>query len=156
VLSRLGARRSAWNAADIRGEVEHHLARTGIVTDAAVRHELAEDITARAIDRCVPLLDRGGVPEHIRSITSPSVLQIENDLVGRLAVRGAEPGHDLTVPAVNAAAERSRARLDAGQAASVAALAGDRTLVVVEGAAGAGKPPSSGSPAASSPSRATD
>ena len=139
VLSRLGAGRSAWNAADIRGEVEHHLARTGIVTDAAVRRELGEDISARAIDRCVPLLDRDGVPEHIRALTSPSVLQIENDLVGRLAVRGAEPGHDLAVPAVAAAAERSRARLNAGQAAAVAALAGDRPLLVVEGAAGAGK-----------------
>jgi conjugative relaxase-like TrwC/TraI family protein len=71
VLSRLGAGRSAWNAADIRGEVEHHLARTGIATDAAVRPELAEDLTARAIDRCVRLLDRDGVPEHIRALTSP-------------------------------------------------------------------------------------
>jgi exodeoxyribonuclease V alpha subunit len=32
-----------------------------------------------------------------------------------------------------------RARLDAGQAAAVTALSGDRSLVVVEGAAGAGK-----------------
>jgi exodeoxyribonuclease V alpha subunit len=79
------------------------------------------------------------VPEHIRTLTSPSVLQIENDLVGRFAVRGAESGHDLAVPGVNAAAERSRVRLDSGQAAAVAALAGDRAFVVVEGAAGAGK-----------------
>jgi len=148
-----GASRSAWNAADIRGEVEHHLARTGIATDAAVRRELAEDLTARAIDRCVALLDRDGVPEHIRALTSANVLQIENDLVGGLAVRGAQSGHDL---AVAAAAERSRAYLDSGQAAAVATLAGDRPLVVVEGAAGAGNPPSCGSPAASSPSRATD
>jgi len=151
-----GASRSAWNAADIRGEVEHHLASTGIATDAAVRRELAEDLTARSIDRCVALLDRDGVPEHIRALTSANVLQIENDLVGRLAVRGAQSGHDLAVPAVAAAAERSQAYLDSGQAAAVATLAGDRPLVVVEGAAGAGKPHSCGSPAASSPSRATD
>lgn len=134
-----GASRSAWNAADIRGEVEHHLARTGIATDAAVRRELAEDLTARSIDRCVALLDRDGVPEHIRALTSANVLQIENDLVGGLAVRGAQSGHDLAVPAVAAAAERSRAYLDSGQAAAVATLAGDRPLLVVEGAAGAGK-----------------
>ena len=134
-----GAGRSAWNAADIRGEVEHHLARTGIATDAAVRRELAEDLTARSIDRCVALLDRDGVPEHIRALTSANVLQIENDLVGGLAVRGAQSGHDLAVPAVAVAAERSRAYLNAGQAAAVAALAGDRPLLVVEGAAGAGK-----------------
>jgi len=134
-----GEGRSAWNAADIRGEVEHHLARTGIATDAAVRRELAEDLTARSIDRCVALLDRDGVPEHIRALTSANVLQIENDLVGGLAVRGAQSGHDLAVPAVAVAAERSRAYLNAGQAAAVAALAGDRPLLVVEGAAGAGK-----------------
>ena len=37
VLSRLAARRSGWNAADIRGEVEQLIARRNIVTDAAVR-----------------------------------------------------------------------------------------------------------------------
>ena len=47
VLSRLGARRSAWNAADIRGEVEQWIAGTGLVADAAVRTDLAEDLTAR-------------------------------------------------------------------------------------------------------------
>ena len=113
--------------------------RTGIAADAAARRELAEDLTARSIDRCVALLDRDGVPEHIRALTSANVLQIENDLVGGLAVRGAQSGHDLAVPAVAAAAERSQAYLDSGQAAAVATLAGDRPLVVVEGAAGAGK-----------------
>ena len=37
VLARLGARRSAWNAADVRGEVEQLIARANVVTDAAVR-----------------------------------------------------------------------------------------------------------------------
>ena len=60
VLARLAAGRSAWNAADIRGEVERLIAAAGIVADAAVRIELAEDLTARALDRCVPLLDRDG------------------------------------------------------------------------------------------------
>ena len=66
VLTRLGARRSAWNAADIRGEVERLIAADGVVADAAVRRELAEDLTARALARCVPLLDRDDVPEHVR------------------------------------------------------------------------------------------
>ena len=56
VLSRLGARRSAWNAADIRGEVEQWIAGTGLVADAAVRIDLAEDLTARALSACAPLL----------------------------------------------------------------------------------------------------
>ncbi len=48
VLSRLGAKRSAWNAADIRGQVEQLIARGGVITDPGVRVELAEDLTARA------------------------------------------------------------------------------------------------------------
>ena len=70
ILVRLGARRSAWNAADIRGEAEKAIAAAGLVVDAGVRIELAEDLTARAIQACVPLLDQPGVPEHVRSLTS--------------------------------------------------------------------------------------
>jgi hypothetical protein len=52
VLVRLAAGRSAWNAADIRGEVEQSIAAAGIVVGTAVRAELAEDLTARALGRC--------------------------------------------------------------------------------------------------------
>ena len=89
LLARLAARRSGWNAADIRGEVEQLLARAGIVTDPAVRIELAEDLTARTVAACVPLLERTGVPEHIRALTSPAVLETEADLTARLTARGA-------------------------------------------------------------------
>src|SRR5918995_1820077 len=71
------AGRSAWNAADVRGEVERLIAAEGMVADTAVRLELAEDLTARALGRCVPLVHREGVPEHIRSWTSRRVLEVE-------------------------------------------------------------------------------
>ncbi len=48
-LTRLGARRSSWNAADIRGEIERIIASVDIVATTAVRRELAEDLTARAV-----------------------------------------------------------------------------------------------------------
>ena len=70
VLARLGARRSAWNAADIRGEVEQLLAATGLVADAAVRLELAEDLTARAVARVRAAARPADVPEHVRALTS--------------------------------------------------------------------------------------
>ncbi len=91
MLSRLGARRSAWNLADVRGEVEKWIAATGLVADAAVRIELAEDLTARVVAACVPLLDRPDVPEHVRSLTSPQVLAVEADIVTRLAPRAEQP-----------------------------------------------------------------
>ncbi|MGY5882359.1 MobF family relaxase [Modestobacter lacusdianchii] len=137
-LARLAAGRSAWNAADIRGEAERLIAAEGVVADDGVRIELAEDLTARAMDRCLPLLDRDGVPEHIRAWTSQPVLDVEADLTARLAARATHgvPDTDLALPVERAG---PAGRLDAGQAAAVAALAGDRPLVVVEGAAGAGK-----------------
>src|SRR4051794_39034875 len=141
VLTRLAAGRSAWNAADIRGEVEQLIAAAGIVVDAAVRLELAEDLTARTMARCVPLLDQQGVPEHIRAWTSQPVLDVEGDLTRRFAARsapspadprrGPEPALALSLSAL--------ARLDTEQATAAAALVGDRPLIVVEGAAGAGK-----------------
>jgi exodeoxyribonuclease V alpha subunit len=85
----------------------------------------------------VPLLarDAAPIPEHLRAWTSQPVLDVETDLTDRLAARSQIVG-DADEPALPPVV---CARLNAGQAAAVAALAGDRPLVVVEGAAGAGK-----------------
>ncbi len=132
VLARLGALRSAWNGADIRGEVERWVAGTGLVTDAAVRIELAEDLTDRATQACVPLLPGPGVPEHVRALTSPAVLAVEADLVARLARRAAS----TTRPDCGAV---SVTGLDHAQADAAALLAGSSPMLVIEGAAGVGK-----------------
>lgn len=133
-LSRLGARRSSWNAADIRGEVEKIIAGVDIVTDPAVRRELAEDLTARTLAACTPLLDRDDLPGHVRALTSEKVLDVEADIVDRLACRAAAPGTPGRMSPVVA-----RVSLDEAQQRVVAALAGTHRLIVVEGAAGAGK-----------------
>ncbi len=133
-LSRLGARRSSWNAADIRGEVEKIIASLDVVVDPVVRRELAEDLTARTVVACTPLLERYDVPGHVRALTSQHVLAVEGDLVDRLAARATTPGDHSTVGPVVA-----RTRLDPAQQRTVAALTGTAQLVVVEGAAGAGK-----------------
>ena len=136
VLSRLGARRSSWNAADIRGEVEQWIAATGLVADAAVRIDLAEDLTARVLGACARLLQRNDVPEHIRALTSPAVLAVEADIVTRLVHR-AEQSADHTSLADPDRGEAGT--LDLAQRSAVAALGGNAALLVVEGAAGAGK-----------------
>src|SRR5665811_322279 len=92
VLTRLGARRSGWNAADVRGQVEQLIASSGIICGAPARLEMAEDLTARAMDRCVPLLGRRGLPEHIRALTSQQVLDVEADLSARFIARAAGSG----------------------------------------------------------------
>ena len=133
VISQLGAKRSAWNAADIRGKVEVLLAQANLVAEPAARIELAEDVTARAAARCVRLLASPDVPEHVRSLTSQQVVKVEADLVHRLARRAEQPARRVRLQG------RGLTRVDPSQAAVVGALAGDGQLVVVEGAAGAGK-----------------
>lgn len=132
VLTRLGAKRSAWNAADIRGEVERLIASVGVVAERPVRHELVEDVADRAVARCVPLLERDDVPEHVRSLTSERVLAVEADLVDSIAARSARPVTD-------AVRLRGVAHLDPAQRRVVAALAGDTGMLVIEGPAGTGK-----------------
>jgi conjugative relaxase-like TrwC/TraI family protein len=134
VLIRLGARRSAWNAADIRGEVEKIVAAAGIVAEGTVRRELAEDLTSRTLAACAPLLDRGDVPEHVRALTSTRVVQVEEALVSRLANRCVSRAGPVRLSG------RGRAPgLDPAQLRAAAAIAGSAPLVVIEGAAGTGK-----------------
>lgn len=133
VLARLGARRSAWNHADVRGEAERWIAATGLVAPAAVRIELAEDITSRVIEASVPLLERTGVPEHIRAWCSAEVLRVEADIVARLIDRAKSSGQPATLTDGDAAG------LDVAQRDAVAALSGTAEVLVIEGAAGAGK-----------------
>jgi len=133
-LSRLGAKRSAWNAADIRGEVEKIIASVNVIADPVVRRELVEDLTARTAAVCEPLLARDDVPGHVRVLTSRQVLDVEADLVDRLAARATTPGEPARIGRVVA-----RVELDPAQRRTVSVLGGTGRLVVVEGAAGAGK-----------------
>src|SRR5450631_1005177 len=96
VLSRLGAKRSAWNAADIGGQVELLISSKGMIADPSVRIELAEDLTARAVAASVPLLG-DDIPEHIRAMTSRDVLGVEADISSSFAVRASLPGLPVTI-----------------------------------------------------------
>jgi conjugative relaxase-like TrwC/TraI family protein len=141
VLSRLGAKRSAWNTADIRGQVETLIAHTGLIAAAGARGELAEDLTARAVARCTPLLLRPDVPEHVRALTSPRVLDVETQILQRLLMRSrsAGPAEEARFQHATLARFARIGRLSLEQARVVAALTGEGPLIVVEGAAGAGK-----------------
>lgn len=132
MLTRLGSKRSAWNAADIRGEAEKLIASVGIVVDRAARVELAEDLTARAVRECRALRGRTDVPGHIRNLTSDRVLAVEAELIDSLAARS-------MAPVEHAARVHGTDHLDVAQRKVVAALAGETGLLVIEGAAGTGK-----------------
>jgi ATP-dependent exoDNAse (exonuclease V) alpha subunit len=131
VVSRLAATRSAWNAPDLRGEIEIQLAKAGVVVSRPVRGELAERLTTLAVEASTPLLAGSNTPEHIRSLTSPRVLEIERCLTTRLTTRALQPSFPGRAPRFE--------RFDEAQRAVLAAISGNAQLLIVEGAAGAGK-----------------
>ena len=137
-LARLGARRSAWNPADARGEVEKLIAAAGVVTEVGVRGELAEDLTARVVTASRPLLDRADVPEHVRSLTSDRVLAVEHELVDQITRRAEGDAFPAYVRELRGRADLLRG-LDGDQRAAVAHLTGTGQITIVEGAAGVGK-----------------
>lgn len=124
-LVRLGSRHSAWNAADARGEVERIIASSGGVLDAAVRIELAEDLTARVVAASEPLLGRADEPEHVRTLTSADVLAVEYEIVNHIITRA--ESKSLTV-IEGAAGAGKTARLAATRERAIAA--GHRMVVV--------------------------
>ena len=146
VLSAGGRGRSTWNVYDIRGVVEEVLAARNVIAPPEVFTELAEDVTARALARCLSVLDRP-VPDHIRHLTSQQVIDLEHDIIGRLAVRAGIDHQYAAVEDVAAALDRlshpdgggEPVLLDEGQVAAVRAITGTGPLVLIEGAAGAGK-----------------
>lgn len=125
VLVRLGVRRSAWNSADARGEVERLIAATGGAVDGAVRREVAEDLTARVVAASQPLLGRADVPEHVRALTSSDVLAVEHEIVDRIARRA--EAKSITI-VEGAAGAGKTTRLAANRKAYAAS--GHRMLVV--------------------------
>ena len=137
--------RSTWCAFDVRGGVEEVLAKVDVVGDQAAYREMAEDVASRVLDRCVSVLERGLVPEHVRHLTSPAVMELSSDIDGRLAVRSAVKYESATVAQTGAALARLELRrgeplrLDPTQVAAVRAIGGTAPLVFVEGPAGAGK-----------------
>jgi ATP-dependent exoDNAse (exonuclease V) alpha subunit len=112
-----------------------------VVTDAAVRWELAEDVTARALADCVALIDGVDPYSHVRHLTAARVVAVEDELNQRLAERShaLTPGQAEVRVLVTAAALRRLPDLDSGQLQAVGAITCGPQMVVVEGAAGAGK-----------------
>jgi hypothetical protein len=105
------------------------LAQIGLVADTAARAELAEDITARA-GRPVRQTARADRCARARPVAEPAaVLEVEADLVTRIARRAAQPAHKVRIGG------SGLVRVDPTQAAVVGALAGAGPLVVLEGVA---------------------
>ncbi|QIN30432.1 MobF family relaxase [Brevibacterium luteolum] len=135
-LDRCAASASAWT----RHTVQEHVTR--ITTEAGVRAapaQLREFIalaTGLAVSDCFSVLPPGAAaPEHVAYLTSVGVVAAETALRDQLAA--ATPRREPKPADVTDAART--AGLDEGQTLAAAAVASTDPLVVVEGAAGAGK-----------------
>jgi len=135
-LDRCAAGASTWTVHDIHEQV------TRIITAAGVRatpEELRDlvTLTARlAVEDCLSVLPPDAArPEHVAHLTSLHVIAVETQLRDMLFARATAATHDA--PDVTGLARQRK--LDPEQAQAAAAIAGIDSLVVVEGAAGAGK-----------------
>ena len=137
-LDRCAAASSAWT----RHDVQEHATR--IITEYGVRatpqevRELVEVSTLLALEDCFSILPTDApAPEHVAHLTSLRVVQVETELRDLLTER--TPGQEREYRDVTHVAEKLGQQLDAGQLEAAAAVASSDPLVIVEGAAGAGK-----------------
>ncbi|WP_454295471.1 MobF family relaxase [Salana multivorans] len=132
-LDRCAAAASAWTVHDVQERVARIVTEAGV---RATREELREFIaitTRLASDDCLSILPPGAPRlEHVAHLTTLHVVAVETELRDRLAARATRQAHGAT-PRVQ------EPGLDVDQARAAAAVASTAPLVVVEGAAGAGK-----------------
>ncbi|MBC9955444.1 relaxase domain-containing protein [Leucobacter sp. cx-42] len=132
-LDDLGRQRSAWSLADVEAAVDRRLAQTWLISSEGVA-ELRQAAIDTAMQRSVSFLDAGVNVEGVRHYTSDQVLAVDQQLTDALTARAVVPGEAGTVTV-----EREGFTLSADQHAAAEAIAGTHELVVIQGAAGAGK-----------------
>ena len=132
-LEDLGQQRSAWSFADVEAAVDRRLAQTYLISSEGVT-ELRQAAIDTAMQRSVSFLDPGVNVEGVRHYTSDQVLVTDRQLTDALTARAIVPGDAGTVDA-----QRDGFTLSAEQQTAAEAIAGTHELVVIQGAAGAGK-----------------
>lgn len=134
-VNELSGMRSAWSVQDLEVAAYKQIRRLNVTGTRAELESMADGIAGKAAGLCVRLSDdpRADKP-WIRCMTSNAVIECEDDLKGRLAVRGIEQSGNLDLKDI--AAEYT---LDGGQREAAETICKGDPLAVVEGAAGAGK-----------------
>ena len=135
-LDRCAAGASTWTVHDVQEHVTRIITEAGVRATPDALRDLVAITTRLAIEDCLSVLPPDSVqPEHIAHLTTLHVVAVETNLRDRLTAR-ATSGTGR-VPDVTRLTRD--AGLDPEQAQAAAAVAGTDLLVVVEGAAGAGK-----------------
>lgn len=136
-LDRCAAAASTWTRHTVAEKVTRIVTEHGVRATPAELRDLVTLATDLAVGDCLSVLPPGTAqPEHVAHLTSLQVIAAEMRLRDLLTIRTSTI-ETAQVPDVEAlSAERG---LDPGQARAAAAIASTDPLVVVEGAAGAGK-----------------
>ncbi len=135
-LDRCAASAATWTPHTVREHVTRITTEAGVHATPQELREFIDLATGLAASDCFSVLPPGMVqPEHVAHLTSLGVVAAETALRDQLtaAVPEREPKH----PSVAEAARK--AGLDTGQTVAAGAVASADPLVIVEGAAGAGK-----------------
>lgn len=135
-LDRCAAGASAWTRHTVQEHATHIITEAGVRATGQELRGLITVATRLALEDCFSVLRAGAAtPEHVAHLTSLRVVQAETELRDFLTAR--VPMHEPQHPDVSEAARAPG--LDAGQECAAAAIASADPLVIVEGAAGAGK-----------------
>ncbi|MBK8730869.1 MAG: AAA family ATPase [Tetrasphaera sp.] len=135
-LDRCAAGGSAWTRHTVQEHATRIVTAYGVQAAPVEVREFVRITTALAMEDCFSILPPGApAPEHVAHLTSLRVVQAATELRDLLTAR--VPKRKPKHPDVRDAAQARG--LDAGQERAAAAVASRDPLVVVEGAAGAGK-----------------
>jgi len=137
-LDRCAAAASTWTVHTIREHVTRLITEHGVRATHEELREFIEAGTRLALDDCLSVLPPDVVaPEHVAHWTSLTVVRVETELRDLLTARVTSDLEQTVAQLVaGLAAERG---LDVQQEAAAAGVASADPLVIVEGAAGAGK-----------------
>lgn len=132
-IASLEEAKSAWSIADLEGQIGVVLGRTGVVAERDAVAAWVTTTAAAAAERLLRLdiSYQGDVPDWVRWITSERVVAVEDYLRRTFVARGLDSVLVTNEPLVDS--------LTQAQSDAARALASAAPLVVVEGAAGAGK-----------------
>lgn len=136
-LDRCAAVASTWTRHTVAEKVTRIVTEHGVRATPAELRDLVSLATDLAVGDCLSVLPPGTAqPEHVAHLTNLQVIAAEMRLRDLLSTRTSTT-ETAQVPGVEALA--AKRGLDPGQARAATAVASTDPLVVVEGAAGAGK-----------------
>ena len=132
-LDRCAAAASTWTVHTVQEQATRIITEAGVRAEPRALRDVVTMTTRLAVEDCLSVLPLDSVqPEHVAHLTSLHVVAVETRLRDLLAARASA----IARPVAGMAGRRG---LDPEQAQAATAIASNDPLVVVEGAAGAGK-----------------